>query len=400
MFDAVYNAVFRQVFSVIMKVMPPPAPKLYQGQGSAKALCQHISDTDVNSLLIITSAELVELGLLKPYVDLLEQLEVSVSVFDKIEPNPSIDSVKAAIECYHQHQCQGVLAFGGGSVIDASKAVTLQIGNNVPVEKLVGLFKASKKAVPFFAIPTTAGTGSEITSAAVISGKDHQKMFIVEHKCIPIATALDSEPMLGLPNFITADTGIDVLTHAVEAYISKVNNPKKIPLAINAVKLVFENLPKAYHQGSDHDARANMALASFQAGDAFNYMGLGFVHAISHQLTAFYQVPHGRANAIVLPYVLTASFNAIAPSLAKLSIDAGLANGETDQRAIAQQFIEQIKNLLAEVNIPSTIEKIKTEDIPAIVKGARKEAVGNYAVPYLLSVRQCTDILKQLQGNK
>ena len=402
MLDVIQNTMFRYVFKAILALKPAPKPLVFDSESATEALINHISEQKLQRVLLMTSSDLVQLKLLDPCLAHLDHKGIQYQIFDQVEPNPSFTTVKSAIELYHAENCDAVLAFGGGSVIDASKATALQIGNKVPLEKLMGLvhaFRARHKAVPFFAIPTTAGTGSEVTSNAVLSDPEtHQKAFITDHKTIPLAVALDANTMLGLPNFITADTGMDVLTHAIEAYVSKMGTPEMMDAAVDAVRLVFENLPEAYANGSHYEARANMSKASFKAGMAFNNMGLGFVHAISHQLTAFYGTPHGRANAITLPRVLKASMPALAPELASLARKAGIAQGESDDLSAAQDFIEKVIALSEQVNIPAGIAELDSKDFDAIAKNARLEAIWTYPIRHMLSHKTCRDILEEIKA--
>ena len=380
-----------------MVLKPAPTPALFQSDNATRNLIDFIATQQVKKLLIMTSEGLVKLQLIEPCLQLLEKKGITYQVFDGVEPNPSFTTVSNAIERFHQAQCDGVLAFGGGSVIDAAKAVALQIGNNVPLEKLVGIFKARHNAVPFYVIPTTAGTGSEITSSAVLTNpKNHQKEFITDHKTIPQGVALDASTMLGLPAFITADTGMDVLTHAIEAYVSNVSTDEMMANAKNATQLVFKYLPEAYHNGTNINARAHMAKASFEAGMAFNRMGLGFVHAISHQLTSFYGISHGRANAVVLPKVLFYSLPRIAAPLAQLSREIGLNPPSSDDWIEAQQFIDRIEALSEHINIPKGFTELSSHDFDEIAKNARKEAVNSYPVRQMLSHDECLDILEEL----
>ena len=402
MFDHIVNAIYRNGFKILMTIKPPFEPKYFEGRGSSKKLFEYLASSGCKKALIVTTEDLVRLNLLDSTYKALDDLGIEYVTFDKVMPNPTLSSVNEAITLYNQSGCDAVIAFGGGSVIDASKAISLQIGNNVPTEKLVGLFKAKRNAVPLYTVPTTAGTGSEVTSVAVISDdKTHKKLFIVDHKTISLATALDPDPMLGLPAFITADTGMDALTHAIEAYISRVNTPEAMELAVDAVKLVFENLPEAYTNGKNSKARENMALASYKAGIAFNRMGLGFVHAISHQLTALYGTAHGRANAIVLPYVLEESFEQIIPQLAALGKSSGVVTTGSRDREIATKFLDEIFKLGEFLKIPKTLDEIKEGDYQKIIHDARKEAIKNYPTPHLLSKEECKLVLDKIKyGSK
>lgn len=402
MFNKIYNSVFTLIFRLLIKAMPPPTPRVFDRQGATNDLLDYIQTTaQGKKLLIITSSDLVKLGLLNPVIAGLKKRNIPHETFDDVEPNPSFSTVEYASAFYSAKKCEAILAFGGGSVLDTAKSSALQVGNNVRIKALLGIFKAKKSAVPFYAIPTTAGTGSEVTSSAVLTNPDSlQKEFITDHKAIPVAVALDANTMLALPNFITADTGMDVLTHAIEAYVSTVNDPAMMDAAVFAVRCVFENLPLAYENGSNVNARRNMSVASFKAGMAFNHMGLGFVHAISHQLTAFYGISHGRANAIVLPRVLKASSSKVHGQLAELSIKAGVVSYDDDISKVATQFIQKIEALSESVNIPLNLREIERADFDAIARGAIAEARSTYPIRAMLSHKACRDILENIKTPK
>lgn len=396
MFERVKNTAFRYVFKALIKIKPPPTPIVFNDEKATEQLCQKIAKDGIQRLLVITSQDLVKLGLLDTALSALKHLGVQVVVFDGILPNPTFAAVEAATQQYKSNGCNGILAFGGGSVIDAAKAVTLHVGNKKDLNALVGIFKAKHDPAPFYVIPTTAGTGSEITSSAVISDTEsHQKAFITDHKTIPLAVALDASVMTGLPPFITADTGMDALTHSIEAFVSKIDNPPMMTLAVNAVRDILGYLPEAYANGSNLEARSKMAKASYNAGMAFNHMGLGFVHAISHQLTALYGIPHGRANAVVLPYVLHASLPHIMPAIAALSRATGVSNQADDAQA-AEQFLTRINTMSEVLGIPKTLDELKPVDFELIATRAREEATMTYPVSYMLSHKECVDILSDL----
>ena len=406
MLYSVQNAFMNIGFGVIMRLTSPSEPKLFIGSGSIKELYSYIKSNNSNKLLIVTTADLVQLKLLESTYSTLDQLGIKYVVFDKVKPNPSVSSVKEAISVYHANGCDAILAFGGGSVMDAAKTAALQIGNGTAVEKLTGFFRSlygllggGRKAVPFYSVPTTAGTGSEATSVAVLSDDaTNQKLFVADHKTISLATALDPDPMLGLPPSITADTGMDALSHAVEAYISKVCTTKDMDLAANAVRLIFANLSKTYEDGNNNmAARENMALASYQAGVAFNRLGVGFTHAISHQLTAFYETPHGRANAIVLPHVLQASLEHIVPRLAELGKKAGLGEDKSSDLDMATGFIAGVTSLARSLDIPTGLSELREQDFPKIISNARKEAIKNYPSPRFLSADEISAILSKIK---
>ncbi len=399
MFDALQNTGFRFVFRLLMTMKPPPEPKVFEGDDASLELARFVADQGVKSVLLITTAGMVQRGTVEPLMRALQAAGATVRIFDAVEPNPRVSTVEAAITRFRADQCDAVLAFGGGSVLDAAKVVALGAANAVPLTKLVGLFKAKRPAVPFYAIPTTAGSGSEITSAALLTDdKTHQKLFIIDHKLVPLAVALDPAPMVTMPAAITAETGADALTHAIEAYVTPINPSALMQTAAGALKQIFEHLPEAFNHGENRTARRHMARASYDAGRAFNGMGLGFVHALSHQLTARYGVPHGRTNAALLPKVLHASRQGIAPALADLAQQLWPQNAPASESRAATFFIERVYELLSALELPTTITEIQEQDLTAIIHAARREAITSYPVAYLLSVEECRSILLEVKN--
>jgi alcohol dehydrogenase class IV len=239
-------------------------------------------------------------------------------------------------------------------------------------------------------VPTTAGTGSEVTIAAVVSDPASTRKFaIMDPKLVPIGACLDGELMTGLPPAITSATGMDALTHAVEAYISK-NWTKETDIeALEATRLIMQNLPTAVHDGKNVEARQNMALASFKAGVAFTTAGVGYVHAIAHNFGAYYHVPHGLANAIILPRVLDFSKPNCIPRLAKLAEVSGLKTGGESEAQLADKFIAKVRELNASFGIPTQVDKLKASDIPEIAKKAQSETFWFYAVPRYMDTPEC-----------
>ena len=246
-------------------------------------------------------------------------------------------------------------------------------------------------------MPTTAGTGSEVTIAAVVSDPDnHRKSAIMDPKLVPSLAALDGALMTGLPAPITAATGMDALTHAVEAYISANALPDTDAQALAATRLIMENLPKVMDNGGDVEARQKMAMASFLAALAFTRAGVGYVHAISHNLGAYYHTPHGLANAIVLPYVLDYSKPECSARLAELARASGLEGGSDAE--LADKFIAHIRALNQKFGIPEKHADLRAEDIPAIAKAALKEAHWTYAVPRYMDKRTCQEFIRGLMA--
>lgn len=236
----------------------------------------------------------------------MEKAGVEYHVYDGVQPNPTIDNIEDAYKMYRDNHCEGFVAFGGGSSMDCAKIAAARVVRpNKSVPKMRGLLKIMKKLPPFFAVPTTAGTGSETTLAAVISDpRTHEKYPINDPVLIPRYAVLDAELTVGLPKSITSTTGMDALTHAVEAYIGHSNTKDTADKARKAVRMIFDNLQVAYEDGHNIEARSNMLLASYYAGVAFTRAYVGYVHAIAHNLGGMYGVAHGLANAVILPYVL------------------------------------------------------------------------------------------------
>jgi alcohol dehydrogenase class IV len=295
--------------------------------------------------------------------------------------------------------CEAILAVGGGSPMDAAKVIAAAATNDKPMRKLAGLFKVRKTPLPLFAIPTTAGTGSEVTVAAVVSDPiTHAKQFVVDPKLLPLMAALDPLLMVGLPPPVTAATGMDALTHAVESYLALTSTPQTERYATAAIKLVFANLPRACSEGSDVEARKAMAMASYYAGIAFTRTSVGYVHAIAHAFGAHYGTPHGLANAIVLPHVLEFSAVVAGKRVAQMARMLGIdATGDAaGDEALARAFIGAVRDLMSRVGIPPTLEALKPNDIAAIAKQAVAEAYMNYPVPRYMTATECAELLGRM----
>ncbi|MEC8428268.1 MAG: iron-containing alcohol dehydrogenase, partial [Pseudomonadota bacterium] len=310
---------------LLVMLLPENKPTVFSGPGSSLQLADSMAQLGAKKVLVVTDKILVELGLIDPIKARLEEQGVEVAIFDGVEPDPSFKVVDAGLAALKQERADSLLAVGGGSSIDAAKVIALAAGNDKTPKQLEGKFKARKPALPLYAIPTTAGTGSEVTVAAVITDTElDQKCLVLDPKGVPLAAALDPEIMKGMPAPITAATGMDALTHAVEAYISRFAEARTDAYAVAAIRMIMSDLTKAYDDGSDIKARSSMALASYYAGMAFTKAFVGYVHAIAHQFGAKYHTPHGLANAIVLPHILEYSKPAVAHRLGELAIECGL----------------------------------------------------------------------------
>jgi len=392
---------FFKIWQFLLKISTPllffRTPKLFTGPGSSLQLCEHIAGTGVKSLLVVTDAMLVKIGLLKPLLEKLGQLGVKVTVYDGVLPNPTIEQIENGLALLKKENCTAILAIGGGSSIDAAKVIAARATNPYKIVHMSGLMRVAFRLLPMYAVPTTAGTGSEVTIAAVVSDPSSTRKFaIMSPRLVPLAAALDGALMTGLPPPITAATGMDALTHAVEAYISRNQTKKTDAEALEATRLIMQNLPTAVKDGANVEARQNMALASFKAGVAFTTAGVGYVHAIAHNFGAYYHVPHGLANAIILPRVLDFSKPNCTARLARLAEVGGLKKGNETDDQLADALIARIRDMNREFGIPTQVDKLKAEDIPAITDKALTEAHLFYAVPRYMDTPECEAFIRQM----
>ncbi|WP_235823684.1 iron-containing alcohol dehydrogenase [Azohydromonas sediminis] len=389
--------VLKRAAGAVTRLVPIPQPLLMVGPGAAERLAAAIGDFGHRRLLVVTDAMIVRLGLLAPVTAALERGGTAFDVFDEIEPDAPIPVVERGLLALRRQRCDAVLAVGGGSVIDAAKVIALAATNAKALRDLAGYFRGLHGPLPVYAVPTTAGTGSEVTVAAVISDPDAQrKLVVADTRLVPDMAALDPTLMTGLPPAVTAATGMDALTHAIEAYISQWATPATDRLALAAVGMVFEHLPRACEHGDDLYARERMALASTYAGMAFTRANVGNVHAIAHQLGARYHTPHGLANAIVLPHVLRFALEPAAARLAALARRIGVAGDDGDDAAQAARFVDAVQALGDRVGIPRTLAALRDDDIPALAQAACREADLNYPVPRVMSRDDCEALLRQV----
>ena len=388
---------YQQTFRVAMCVFDWSEPTLLEGPGSIRKLPEFIKSKGLNKVLIVTDKGLMGLHLLDSLFEELDKAGVAYVVYDGTQPNPSIENIEDARALYVDNNCQGVIAFGGGSPMDCAKAAAARVTNpKISVRKMRGVLKLHHKLPPFFAVPTTAGTGSETTLAAVVTDTaTHEKNAINDIRLKPKFAVLDPELTVGLPPHITSTTGMDALTHAVEAYIGKSNVKSTEVYAEKATKMIFENIEKAYTNGKDIEARDQMLKASFYAGQAFTRAYVGYVHAIAHNLGGQYGVPHGLANAIILPYVLEYYGETAHKRLAKLAEIAGVKTTGSDKEK-AEAFIEAIKTLNKNMNIPDGFDMVQEKDIPVIVERALKEGNPLYPVPKIMDKADCEAVIRRM----
>ncbi len=395
-----YYRTYQFVMRIAVNFLDWRQPELLEGPGAIRRLPELIKTKNVKSVLIVTDKGLMGLHLLDPLFEEMEKAGVEYHVYDGVQPNPTIDNIEEAYQMYRDNHCEGFVAFGGGSSMDCAKIAAARVVRpNKSVPKMRGLLKIMKKLPPFFAVPTTAGTGSETTLAAVISDpRTHEKYPINDPVLIPRYAVLDAELTVGLPKSITSTTGMDALTHAVEAYIGHSNTKDTAEKARKAVRMIFDNLQTAYEDGHNIEARSNMLLASYYAGVAFTRAYVGYVHAIAHNLGGMYGVAHGLANAIILPYVLEYYGESAHKRLAELADLTGITQPGMSDAEKAHTFIEKIKEMNRAMNIPDKFDCIKEEDIPTLVQRALKEGNPLYPVPKLMDAADCEAVIRRMMA--
>ena len=381
---------------LVTRFIPIPQPTLLVGPGSSGRLGQAVAGFGHRKILIVTDSIISKLGLLNSLTDALTAGGAQFVVFDEITADAPIPLIQKGIDFFQEHDCDAIVAFGGGSSMDASKAIAVAVANPKPLNQLAGYLKGLHAPVKIYAVPTTAGTGSEVTVAAVISDPvNHKKLVIVDPRMVPKMAALDPTLMTGLPPHITAATGIDALTHAIEAFVGNWTTSYSDGMALSAVGLIFENLRTAYTDGKNLEAREKMSLASTYAGFAFTRANVGYVHAIAHQFGGLYHTPHGLANAIMLPFVLKYSHPVIVGRLALLAVAARVGTPGEDDEVLAQKFLDAVDQLNHDLGIPTFLAALKESDIPALAKAACHEAHTGYPVPRYMSQQECEDLIRK-----
>lgn len=399
MYEA-YCRTYQTVMKAATGILDWSEPQLIKGAGAVTKLPQVIKELGYNNVLVVTDKGLMGLHLLDSMFEELRNNEIAYVVYDGVQPNPTIDNIEEARNLYLGNGCQAIIAFGGGSPMDCAKACGARIARpNTEIPKMRGVLKVIKKIPTLFAVPTTAGTGSEATLAAVVSNpKTHEKNAINDPVLRPKYAVLDPSLTLGLPPHITSTTGMDALTHAVEAYIGNSNTADTEEKARMATKMIFANLETAYKDGKNVEARENMLLASYYAGVAFTRAYVGYVHAIAHNLGGMYGIPHGLANAVILPYVLDYYGESAYKRLAELADVAGLdCAGKSDEEK-AKMFISEIRRMNKDMNIPEKFDQIKEADISLIADRALKEGNPLYPVPKIMDKAECVAIIRQLMA--
>lgn len=373
---------FQCCFAVGAHFLPWRRPKVYAGPGSLLRAADILRENGLRRPFVVASRRQCADEHFRALQEKLDEQDILLSIFSSVEPNPSVETVEKIAAQYKIDSCDCFLVIGGGSPMDAAKAAAARLARpEKTVPQLGGLLKVRRRVPPLIAVPTTAGTGSETTIAAVVTD-GHHKYAISDLCLIPRYAILDPALSTGLPPRITAETGMDALTHAVEAYLSRFYNTGMTrALAESAVVAIFAHLERAYRDGASLDDRAAMLQASFDAGAAFTRASVGNVHAIAHTLGGLYGVPHGLANAVLLPLVLEDYGAAAYPRLAHLAGLLGL-KGDTEETR-AKAFIAEIRAMNARMNVPDRFDCIRDEDIPLMARWAAQEANPVYPVPVI-----------------
>lgn len=390
-FKAIYCRTFQFIMKVAIPFLPYRQPKILQ---TYDEIVKILKEKNIGKVLLVTDKGVEKCGLTDGLTESLHSGAIEVAVYDETMPNPTVEAVENAVEIYKKNLCQAVIALGGGSAMDLSKACGARIVRpKKSLIKMGGLLKVRKKLPPLIAIPTTAGTGSETTIAAVITdGATHRKYAINDFSLIPRYAVLNYNLTLKLPEDLTAYTGMDAMTHAVEAYIGRSTTKDTRKKAVEAVKLINENIEKCYFTPEDIEARQNMLFASHYAGIAFTKSYVGYVHAVAHSLSGRYGLGHGLTNAVLLPVVLSLYGKKIHKKLKKLAVLCGIAQKEESKQVCTEKFINRIKELNKIMNVPEKFDVIEDKDIPQMAKYADREGNPLYPVPVLMNAKQLEKI--------
>lgn len=395
----IYCRVFQFCFRAALPFLPYREPEIL---ADMEELAQVLKEKGKKSVLIVTDKGISALGLTDGLKNALRKADISYTVYDDTVQNPTIDNVEQSREAYIENHCEAVIGFGGGSSMDCAKAAAARIAKpRQPVQKMRGLLKIHKKLPTLVAVPTTAGTGSETTLAAVITDSaTHHKYPINDFFLIPRYAVLDYRVTTGLPGQITATTGMDALTHAVEAYIGGSTTKHTRKMAEEAVCLIRDNLKRAYDNGEDAQARENMLRAAYCAGIAFTQSYVGYVHGVAHSLGGRYGIPHGLANAVILPWFLEEYGESCEKRLGRLARNCEIAAPEADDHEASRIFIKWVRGMNESMEIPEKLEGIREEDIPQMAAHADKESNPLYPVPRLMDAGELASMYGKISGKK
>ena len=394
-FDELYARTYQFFFKLAIPFLPYRQPEQLK---NGKELLGLLNNKRIHSILIVTDEGIVKAGIYEKISKTLIDGGIKVVCYDQTIPNPTIANVLAACKLYQNNGCEAIIGLGGGSSVDCAKAVGAKIVRpNKAIQKMKGVLKILKPLPLLIAIPTTAGTGSETTLAAVITDeKTHFKYPINDFVLIPHYALLDPELTLTMPKHITSTTGMDALTHAVEAYIGQSTTAITRSQALKATELIYENIKIAYNEPDNIVTRENMLTAAYLAGCAFTVSYVGYIHAIAHSLGGKYQIPHGLANAVIMPYVLKGYGECIYPQLKDLAIAAKVANKDDSAKDAALKFISSIEELNAAMAIPQQLSGINEDDIKDLALNAAKEANPLYPVPRFMKAQELEKFYREV----
>ena len=390
---------YQTAFRVALPLLPYREPKLLENMDAVADL---LAGKGLSPVLIVTDKGISSLGLLRGLTDALDAQGVEWRVFDEVTANPTIHNVEAARQMYLDEGCKALIAFGGGSSMDCAKACGARIVRpKKPVQKMRGLLQVMHRLPTLIAVPTTAGTGSETTLAAVITDSETKHKYpINDFSLIPHYAVLDPAATAGLPAGLTATTGMDALTHAVEAYIGRSTTAHTRAMAIEAVQLIRQYLKRAYDNGQDLEARAKMLRAAYCAGIAFTQSYVGYVHGVAHSLGGQYGLPHGLANAIILPWFLAEYGPACHHRLGELARKTGVAPADASDAEAAGIFIAWVREMNDSMGIPRTVDCIQPEDIPQMAAHADQESNPLYPVPKLMDAEELAHMYDVIAGSQ
>ncbi|CEN75586.1 L-threonine dehydrogenase [Paraclostridium sordellii] len=372
------------------------------GPGCVKKISEEINSRGLKKALIVCGKRSSKSEEFKGVTDLLEENNIDYVVYPGSQPNPTVKNVMDGVEILKENDCDFVISYGGGSPHDCAKGIALVATNGGNIKDYEGINKSKKPQLPLISINTTAGTASEMTVFSIITDEDrHVKMAIVDKNVTPILAVNDPELMVSMPKSLTAATGMDALTHAVEAYVSTAATPVTDACAQKAIELISQHLRDAVEDGTNMEARDMMAYAEYLAGMAFNSASLGYVHAIAHQLGGFYNLPHGVCNAILLPEVQEFNSRVSSNKLKDIAKFMGVDTSDMSDEEGAKSCINAIRKLSSDVGIPSGLKElgVKVEDFDTLADNALKDACG-LTNPIKATHQDVKDILSKAMGKE
>ena len=385
------------LFSPVQKIQLYIQPKMIKGEHALLDLIDVLKKQHLTRYMIVTTPGFIKRGTLQSFFDALNQNDIQYSIFHDVKPDPDISDVEMLKEMYIKDSCQALIAIGGGSVIDCSKVALACVQmKKLDVTTVLHTGRVSKQLPLLIAVPTTAGTGSEVTAGAVITDPIQKRKYALSNLfLIPKYAVLDSSLLVSLPSKMTAYTGMDALTHAIEAYINCFNNRKTNEYALCAIKSIFQYLVPSFEDGLNKHYRLELLEASYNAGVAISNNYVGYVHAIAHGIGGMYHLQHGMINATILPIVLEVYGSAVVSKLAKIADVVGIT-GATDQDK-STQFIQKLKDLNQIFSIPTSIPEIQEEDIHYLAIGAEKEGNPSYPTPVTWDVEQFEKVIRKIK---